>query len=296
MTEKINNLALSTRKKIGLVLGGGSAKGLAHIGVIKAFEAAGLPIDFIAGTSMGALVGGWYAATRNIQFLENIFLKVKQEDLAKIIGGPDVDSSKLFKADNLSRLLKGVLGNKAVERCDIPFSAVATDAATGQEEILSSGSLVEAIRASIAIPLIFKPVKVGDKLLMDGGITNPVPADVAREMGADFVIAVDVSSRWIKIDEDLKFIKDPHELIANAFAVIEYQVAKHILRKADIVLRPAVMTYKWLEFYRAKALIGAGYDEFERQLEDIRERAGYPDLGPQTLGDRLKKFFLIDGF
>jgi NTE family protein len=129
---------------------------------------------------------------------------------------------------------------------------------------------------------------------MDGSVSNPVPADVVRQMGADFVFAVDISSRWIRIDNDLSEMKDNSSFIASAFSVVEYEVAQHVLKQADIVLRPAVMTYDWLEFFRAKELIAAGARETERNLREIRKEAGFPKQAPKTIVEAISNFLNTD--
>ena len=280
--EKINR----PRKKIGLALGGGGAKGLAHIGVIKALEEADIPIDFIAGTSMGALVGGWYAANRNIKFLENIFLKIEHKDVfseeeAKQKGG------NLFRGKNFGELLEKILDAKTFAQCELPFQAVATNMENGQEVDIKEGSLAEAIKASIALPIVFQPVKREEQLLVDGVFTNPVPADVAREMGAELVIAVDVSSRWVNISEDLITPKSMEALIRHSFTAIEYQLARKVLKQADIVIKPPVLTYNWLDFFRAKEIVDAGYREAKKNLDEIREKAGCPKKAPETLIEKI---------
>lgn len=282
------------RKKIGLALGGGGAKGLAHIGVIKALEEACLPIDYISGTSMGALVGGWYAATQNIVFLENIFLKIKKDDLLPNEAVKGVESEKLFKSEAFAKILTKLLDKRTIEQCALPFRAIATNVENGREVILSEGSLVDAIRASIALPVVFKPVKIGEQLLMDGGVANPVPADVARQMGAEFVIAVDISSRWIRIDNDLAENQNVPSFIASAFSVVEYEVAQQVLKQADMVLRPPVMTYDWLDFFRAEEIIEAGYREMKKNLAEVREKAGYPRDGAETLLDKIGRILSGD--
>jgi len=277
-------------KKVGLALGGGGAKGLVHIGIIKTLEKAGIPIDFVAGTSMGALVGGWYAATRNIVFLENIFLKIKKEDMIPSESVKGVESSKLFKGEVFAKLLTGLLGDKRIEHCSLPFRATATNVENGKEVILSGGSLVEAIRASIALPVVFQPVKIDGQLLMDGGVSNPVPADVVRQMGADFVIAVDISSRWVRIDSDLANSQNTLSFIANAFSVVEYEVAQQVLKQADVIMRPPVMNYDWLDFFRAKEIITAGIEETGRNMAVIRKKGNYPKLAPKSIVEAITDF------
>ena len=297
---KIKNMSeqknYQPRKKIGLALGGGGAKGLAHIGVIKVLEEANIPIDFIAGTSMGALVGGWYAATKSIKFLENIFLKIGNEDLFSMAEAKERKDGNLFKSKKYDRLLEGLLDNKRFEQCVIPFRAVATNLENGQEVIIGEGSVVEGIKASIALPIIFQPVKFNGQLLIDGGFSNPVPADVVREMGADFVIAVDVSSRWINITDDLITPKNMEVLVHHVFAAIEYQLARKVLKLADIVLKPAVLTYDLLEFFRAKEIIEAGRKESQYNLGEIRAKAGYPKREPKTIAEKIIELININPY
>lgn len=281
--------------KIGLALGGGGAKGLAHIGVIKALEVAQIPIDFIVGTSMGALVGGWYALTRDIAALEDLFLKMKFRDIFPI---HEVLKTKkdgaLFHGDTVEKLLNSYFGKALIENSKIPFSAVATDLQNGDEIVIHEGSLAAAIRASIALPIIFRPAPLKNKLLIDGGFSNPVPADVARNMGANFVIAVDVSSRWIKSPEDALDAKSVYSVITNSLSVVEYQLAKGILKNADIVLRPPVLTYGWLEFGRGKELIDIGRDEVNLRLTEIRKKSGI-DEPPKTFGQKFLDFLFKGG-
>jgi len=262
----------NSRKKIGLALGGGGARGLAHIGVIKVFEAAGVPIDFIAGTSMGALVGGWYALTKDILFLENLFSKIKHRDIfskRKVMKG-----GNLFRDESVAELLEIGTGDKKIEDCQIPFAAVATDAHNGEMVVLSKGSLENAIKASASIPIFFRPVKYGNRMLTDGGLCNPVPVDIVKKMGADFVIAVDISSKWVDITEEKINVLKITKLISHIAAIGEYQIAKPILKQADIVLRPTVLSYDWHDFDKTKEIITEGKNEAERNLNQIAQMAG----------------------
>lgn len=276
-------------RKIGLALGGGGAKGLAHIGVIKALKWAGIPIDYIAGTSMGAIVGGWYAATGDIEALEEIFLKIKSRDIFPLREVLKNKNGSLFKGDYVEKLLKDNLKNIKIENCKVPFGAVATDVSDGNEVVLSKGSLVEAIRASIALPVIFSPVKIGGRLLMDGGFSNPVPADVVRKMGADYVIAVDVSSQWTMSPERSLGAKDIFDAMSSTLSVVEYQLAKHALVYADVVLRPPVMNFRWLDFNNTDVILKMGMEEAEIKIKEIRKGARIPEP-PKTIGDKFFDF------
>lgn len=261
-------------KKIGLALGGGAAKGLAHIGVIRVLEKAGIEISFIAGTSMGALVGGFYAATKDISFLENFFLSIKGKDIYPPSHMLRKKDGALFRRDLLRPLEERVRGIK-IEECMIPFAAVATDVENGDEVVLKSGDLLEAVRASTALPLIFPPVRIGEKLLMDGGFVNPVPADVAREIGAEYVIAVDVSSRWVNLEEQKLGPTHIYSIIPMALGIIEYQIARRVLKTADFVLTPPVLGYKWFQFSDAYDMIRAGESEVKNKLREIFKETGY---------------------
>ncbi len=261
-------------KKVGLALGGGAAKGLAHIGVIRTLERAGIEISYIAGTSMGALVGGIYAATKDIGFLENFFLGIREKDVYpahRMIRKKDGELSK----NDLLELLENKIDGMNIEDCKIPFAAVATGVESGSEIVLKKGNLRDAIQASTALPLIFPPTKVNGTLLMDGGFVNPVPADVVRELGAEYVIAVDVSSRWYNLEEESFNPVKLYSVMPRALAIIEYQLARRILPQANIVLNPPVIGYRWFQFADAKDIIRAGENEARNKLREIFDGSAY---------------------
>ncbi len=280
-----------TPKKIGLALGGGGAKGLAHIGIIKALETAEIKIDYIAGTSMGALVGGWYAATGDIKALENFIVHIKRDNIFPIKEIIKRKDGALFKGESIADKLRKELKNIKIEDCKIPFTALATDAKNGDEVRLKNGDLVDAIRASIALPIVFAPVAVSNRLLIDGGLVNPVPADVVKDMGAEYIIAVDVSSRWFVAPEELVTTHDIYGVISSALSIIEYQIAKNILKNANLVLRPPVINYNWIEFDKAQEIIKKGEEELELSLRKIRRKTGYKKPA-QTLAEKFLDFIL----
>lgn len=278
-------------KKIGLALGGGGAKGLAHVGVIKALLNAGIKIDYIAGTSMGALVGGFYAATKDIKALEELSLGIKKSDIFPISEIIRRKDGSLFRGESIAKIFDHRLTDLKIEDCKIPFAAIATDVKNGDEVKLKSGNLADAIRASIAIPIIFSPAEIDGRFLMDGGFSNPIPANIVKEMGADVVIAVDVSSRWITAPDEILNTHDIYSLFSNVLSVIEYQIAKSVLKDADIVLRPPVLTYDWMAFDKSAEIIKTGQRELELNLRDIRKKTGYraPRL---TFGEKFLDFIL----
>jgi len=177
--------------KIGLALSGGAAKGLAHIGVIKALEETGIQVDFISGSSMGALIGAAYASGIPIDTLEKIAVDTDWKTSAKLFV-PGFSTSGLVDGKRVKEFLYTFYGDRKIENLPIPFAATAADISNGKLYVINKGSLLEAVRASISIPIVFTPVKHKDIFLVDGGLVNPVPIDVVREMGADFIIAVHV--------------------------------------------------------------------------------------------------------
>lgn len=264
------------RKKIGIALGGGGARGLAHLGVLRVLEKSNIPIDYIAGTSMGALVGGWYAIAKDVDFLEDIFSRVSSAQVEKMEELLQGRKSSLFKEDDLVAMLEVGFGDRTIEKCQIPFAAIATDAKNGGEVILKKGSLREAVRASTAIPAVFPAVEQQGKTLIDGGFTNPVPADVVKDMGADIVIAVDVSSKWIDIKEYSIDAHDVYHILSDAFGVAEYQMAKRILGKyANVVIHPLVTEYGLFDFHKLSDIVQAGERATHYALKDIEKQTGY---------------------
>jgi len=180
-------------KKIGLALGGGAARGLAHIGVLKALVGNNVPIDMIAGTSIGALVGACFAKDGEINTLEEIVLNIDWRQLALLLD-PNLALLKkgFIHGEKIKELLCSVIGDIEFKDLKIPLRVIATDVITGKEVVIDSGSVTEAVRASISIPVIFTPVKFENKFLVDGSIVNPVPVDIVRNMGAEFIIACNV--------------------------------------------------------------------------------------------------------
>ena len=179
------------QKKIGLALGSGSARGWAHIGVIRALKEAGIQPDYVAGTSIGALVGAVYASG-DIDSLEEVVLKFDWKRIAHFF---DVvfPKSGLIDGNKVADFVRAHVKEINIEDLPLPFSAVSTNLTTGREVILSKGDIIEAVRASISVPGIFTPVKKDGIILVDGGLVNPVPVSVVRKMGADFVIAIDLN-------------------------------------------------------------------------------------------------------
>ena len=178
-------------RKIGLALGSGAARGFAHIGVLKVLDEEKIPIDFIAGTSIGAFIGAIYASGVSAKDMEDLVLNLDRRKTTSFFT-PTIPYSGLVEGRRITEFLKSIIGNPNIEDLNIPFAAIATDVMSGREVIMTKGSAVEAVRASISIPGIFTPSKYNGNFLVDGGLVNPVPVNCVRDMGADFVIAVNI--------------------------------------------------------------------------------------------------------
>ncbi len=178
-------------RRVGLALGSGAARGLAHIGVLRALDEAGIAVEVIAGTSMGALIGAVHAAGT----LDSLAATFRTLDWPRMVSFLDVvlPKSGLIDGARIAALVREHVRSGAIERLARPFAAVATDIVTGEEVVIRSGDVIEAVRASIAVPGIFTPVRRNGRILVDGGLVNPVPVAVARALGAGCVIAVDLN-------------------------------------------------------------------------------------------------------
>jgi len=178
-------------RKIGLALGSGAARGFAHIGVLKVLDEEKIPIDFIAGTSIGALIGVIYASGIRAKEIEEIVLNLDRKKTTSFFT-PTIPYSGLVEGKRITEFIKSIIGTPNIEDLKIPFAAIATDVMSGREVVITKGSTVEAVRASISIPGIFTPCKYNESFLVDGGLVNPLPVNCVRDMGADFIIAVNV--------------------------------------------------------------------------------------------------------
>ena len=198
---ELKNLIAECKKKglkFGLALGSGSARGMAHIGVIQVLEAYHIPINMIAGTSIGAVVGSVYATGASVKQMKESALAMKHKKSFALFD-PTIPRSGLISGNRAEEILNSIaLQDKNFDDLKIPFAAVATDIKTGTKVILNQGSVIKAVRASISIPGIFTPVKYQDYYLVDGGVVDPVPVDVVEKMGADIIIAVSLTEKTPK--------------------------------------------------------------------------------------------------
>lgn len=258
------------RSKVGLALGDGGPRGLAHIGVIKALEENDIPVDFISGSSAGALIGGLYASNKDIKKIEKIFLETSWQEAVRLL---DISfKNGLIRGDKITDFLKTHLGkSKKIESCAVPFSAVATDLKTGKTVVLNKGDLADAIRASISVPMIFNPCLLNDKFLIDGGVSMPVPVDPARAMGADNVIAVNLYGHYSP-DKNKK--DGALQIALNSYILISHHLAKFNVSKADTVIVPKLENITILNinrFFNGGKIIRAGYEAALEKITEIKK-------------------------
>jgi NTE family protein len=295
--------------KVGLALGGGAARGWAHIGVLRALHKAGIKPDIIAGTSIGAVVGGCYAAGH----LDNLETWALELTPKRIFGYLDFNlaGTGLISGQRLCNRLEQHLGDQTIEDLSTRFTAVATEVGTGHEHWLSRGHLVDAMRASYALPGVFKPVKINGRWLFDGALVNPIPVSVCRALGARYVIAVnlnfDILGRGSVISTPETFYTDDDDqlhtaaeeeknekrgvrallhrqifgrgdgapgistVMVDAFNIVQDRIARSRLAgdPPDAMISPRLQDIGLFDFHRAEQAIQCGVESVERQIDDM---------------------------
>jgi len=250
--------------RIAIVLGAGASKGFAHIGVLKVLEAQKVPIHMIVGTSAGSLVGSLYASGKNAFALQDIAMKMERD---KVI---DYDwkvwKGGLIKGEKLENFINASLNNTPIEKLKIPYYAVATNAATGEEMVFGRGNAGIAVRASCSVPGMFQPVKIGNSTYVDGGLVSAVAVDVARRYGADVVIAVDISGGLAK--------NAPSGMVDTMGKTVDIMYMRNInaqLKNADVVIRPNVKDIGSTEMEKFNQAIFEGEKSATAAMPEIRK-------------------------
>jgi NTE family protein len=273
-------VGVSNQAGIGLALGGGFARGFAHLGVLQVFEQNQIPISHIAGTSVGSILGAAYASGAPLARIIETCRTLRFRDIARW----RVSRLGLASNQRLEDLIGRVFDSRQFEDLRIPLAVVATDLTSGEPVVFTQGNLVDAIRASCAFPGLFEPVEIGTRCLADGGLVAPVPTHAARQLGAATVIGVSVG------------MQDGHRgAPTNIFQVVSRAVSaaqKHQLeiweRDADLVLRPDVQSLAWDDFDRAEEAIAAGAAAAERALPRIEKLLGQRENSAQRIQARLE--------
>lgn len=258
--------ALSQRApRIGLALGGGAAKGFAHVGVIAVLEEAGLRPDYVVGTSAGSLVAALYASGKSSAELQKTAMSMEEAAITDwmlpLVG------RGVFRGDALGRFVNESVGGRLIEDMRIPLGVVATDLGSGQAVLFQRGDTGTAVRASSAVPAVFVPVKINGRDYVDGGLVAPVPVRYARQMGAELVIAVDISTA----PED-SATKDTLQILLQTFSIMGKSINQHELREADIVVRPSLVGLKSADFSARQRAIDAGRAAMLAALPALRAR------------------------
>lgn len=256
------------KNKLGLVLGSGGAKGLSHIGVIKVLEENNISVDFIAGSSIGALVGGVYASTRNINIIEEVVLNTDWKKIFSLID--PAFKGGLLGGDKVKNFIKKYIGKDNFEDLLIPLSVVATNLKDGMPVVYNKGDVVTAIRASISFPLLFRAVKIDEVVLADGGLSLPVPVSVVKEMGADVVLAVNLHG-YFSDDERQKTKKKFYNTANNSLNILMYHLAKNNSKEADIIISPKTGGVNWDKFVKGKEVIASGEEAMREKIDDLKK-------------------------
>ncbi len=248
--------------KIALVLGAGASKGFAHVGVLKILETHRIPIHMIVGTSVGSMVGALYASGMNAYEVQRLSFTIEQKDIVDLT----LPENGFIKGEKLEEFVNRMLKNTPMEKLKIPFYAVATEIQSGQEIVFGKGNTGQAVRASCSIPGIFKPVKIGDKVYVDGGVVSPVAVEAARRLGADVVIAVDISGSSERHPPGHTI-----ETILQSINIMYSKLASIQLAQADIIIRPKVGFIGSADFSKRHEAILEGEKATLEELPKIQE-------------------------
>jgi NTE family protein len=251
--------------RVALVLGGGAARGFAHIGVIRVLEQERVPVDLVVGTSVGSLIGAIYAADRDSFELEWTAFQLEKDDLFDFGVANAVLGMGYAKGEKLEAFVRAKVKPANIEQLKLPFAAVATDLNWGTRVVIDRGPVARAVRASSAIPGVFEPVVHLGKLLVDGGVVDNIPIDVARERGADIVVAVDISENVGNVK-----IKNAIDVVLQATNIMFAENVARLRRDADVLVTPAVGDVAMLDFGQKKRCMQAGIEAARQAMPRIR--------------------------
>ncbi len=253
---------LAKRPRIGIALGGGFARGMTHIGVLKVFEQERIPIDYVAGTSVGAVIGAAYCSGMSAKEMEEIAMLVRFKDFARWT----ISRFALCSNDRMTGFLEKLLKVRSFEKLRIPLAVAATDLTTGQGVVFKSGSLIDAVRASCAYPGMFLPVNLDGKLYVDGLLGYPVPAKPLREMGADRVISVHLAAHWVTG----KGPRHIFDVIGQCFSIAQERMSSFWKQYTDLMVEPDIARFGYDEFQRSPEMIAIGEAATREILPQVR--------------------------
>ncbi len=258
-------------KTLGLALGSGGARGVAHIGFLQALEEAGIKPDYISGCSMGAVIGGCYASGISAMEIKDVVLKLRPRDIVDLSPAV-ITKMALLRSKKIEELLTTYLGGKKIEELEIPFRCVATELHSGKLHVFKKGNAAKAVQASSSIPVVFRPVKDSGKMFVDGGCICRVPVKVVKEMGADVVVAVDVLKNT---EEHVGEIKNIIAMALRVFDIMDANQTK-ITRNledglCDLYLEPEMKGHSQYAIKDLDTIYNYGYELGKENAEKIRE-------------------------
>lgn len=249
--------------RIGLALGGGAARGFAHVGVIQVLEEAGIRPAMVAGTSAGSLVAAFYASGKSGKQLQHVAETMEEAAIADWT--LPLFNRGMLRGDALARYVNGQVGSRLIEDFPMPLGIVATDLNSGQSMLFQRGDTGTAVRASSAVPAVFQPVRISGRDYVDGGLVSPVPVRAARQMGAELIIAVDISS-----PPDGNLAGGTLDVLLQTFSIMSKSINYFELREADIVVQPALPGVSSSDFSSRKKSIEAGRRAMQQLMPQLR--------------------------
>ncbi|MEE8359693.1 MAG: patatin-like phospholipase family protein [Candidatus Omnitrophota bacterium] len=258
------NFMSSKPKKVALVMGGGGARGLAHVGILKVLEREEIKVDIVIGTSMGAAIGAAYCLGNNISQIEKKATTISWTDLFD----PTIPTLGLIEGTKLENVLRELLDSKTFLDTTTPLAVVTTDIEKAEEVVYTSGDLVRTVRASCSWPGIFNPVKIDGRLLVDGGIMNSVPVAIAKKLGADLVVACDVGFCVTKDVELNNILK----LMLQSFQIMGEELNTYQAKQADIIIEPDLANIDQTAFDRSSEIIHKGQEAAEKMLPMLQKK------------------------
>src|SRR5574340_7551 len=261
--EPARPLLAKAQPRVALALGGGAARGFAHIGVIKALEAQGIVPEIVVGTSAGSVVGVLYAGGYSGFELQKLAFQLDESSVGDLV----LPDRGFIKGEQLQNFINKALQNRPIEKLGRRFAAVATDLQSGEMVAFQRGNAGMAVRASSSVPGVFQPVTINGREYVDGGLTSPVPVKVARSLGADIVIAVDISARPKQAR-----ISDTLEVLLQTFTIMGQTIGSYELATADIVIRPHTGTISATDFESKHLAILEGEKAGQSALPQIRQK------------------------
>lgn len=253
-------------EKVGLALGSGIARGLAHIGVLRVLEREGIPVDMVAGTSIGALVGALHAMGKNADEILKTAREIGSRRFNYLVD-LNIPKTGLIRGKKIEEKLKQLYGDTEFFDLLLPFKCVATDIDSGEEVIIDDGPVWEAVRASISLPVILAVAKCKDRFLVDGALVNPVPVDIVKDMGAGFVIAVNVIP-----DRSIRDATEPNifDVVMQTLHIVGYYAVRESIARADIVIEPEVDGFALTDFHRVDECVAKGEKAALKAIPEIK--------------------------